>query len=62
MATSIRLKTETQQQVDDEVKTHFFETSVVISDAQMVDALVREALEARRLARVSMAAKRKGGR
>jgi hypothetical protein len=47
MAKSIRLKTDTQQRVTEAVTNHYAETGVRISDAQMVAALVDEALNAR---------------
>jgi predicted RNA binding protein with dsRBD fold (UPF0201 family) len=59
MAKSIRLKTETQGRVTQAVTNFYTETGVRIGDAQMVDVLVNEALNARILA---MTPKRKGER
>lgn len=47
MAKSIRLKTETQRRLVEAVAEHYAGTGVLVSDAQMVDALVNEALNAR---------------
>lgn len=50
MAKSIRLKTETQERVTQAVAKFYTETGARIGDAQMVDILVNEALDARVLA------------
>lgn len=59
MAKSIRLKTETQARVTQAVANFYAETGMRVGDAQMVDLLVNEALDARVLA---MTPKRKGER
>lgn len=47
MAKSIRLKTETQERVQQEVLAILERTRLTVSDAQVVDMLVNEALDAR---------------